>query len=209
MDERDWQACWQQFTERTHTLGPSPGVREHWHRGRERWAVFLLRTRVPGRFTVMQEALAPWLAPFPAEHCHVTLWVAGFASDTPSLDDDVDDQLLTRICEGWSPRRPTLQVGAANSFATAAILEVLDPGGDLGALRQALTGLPEQRWEPYRPHVTVGTFHGDHPVEPVVARLTALREAAPEPLVCEALELVEISAQDPRRWRTRWQHRWS
>ena len=84
------------------TWGPSPGVREAWAAGRRRYAVWLLRVQPPAvleRMKRVAEALGDAVEPTPLEEAHITLWVAGFPTDTPSLDDDVAEAVLAAQAE--------------------------------------------------------------------------------------------------------------
>jgi hypothetical protein len=108
-----FDAVWERFCSEPLTLGPSEDVREAWHRGRDRYAVWLLRVEhadVCRRVTQIAESLAPIASAVPANQHHITLFVAGFPRRASAhvqarpagveqrvaevLDDDVELELL-------------------------------------------------------------------------------------------------------------------
>lgn len=207
---------WNELDEREHALGPSPGVRERWRRGRQRYAVWGLRVLDPAvtaRLRAAQRALAPWI--HPVAEPHLTLWVAGFPARRPRWDDDIAWALLRAqrralLCAGLGrPGRglPTLTVGGLGAFASCAVLGVQDPAGWLGAARAALATVGgEQRFAPYRPHLTVGLWTQSWPTAPLRAAITPLAHAPPLALGPAALELWMLDARREdaplrRRWR--------
>lgn len=77
-----------------------------------------------------------------------------------------------------------VQIGPLNSFPTALIAEVHDPGGELDALRETLkAALPPRAWPPprfsgYLPHVTLG-YWGEQAVAPLAAEIEPYRDNKP------------------------------
>jgi hypothetical protein len=206
---------WERFTALERTLGPTPGVREAWARGRERYAVWALRVADPvvaARMGAVAERLGDAIVPVHPSDAHVTVWVCGFPAATPAHDDDVAEATLTAQRAAVARlRRPRLVLGAPNAFPTCAFLEVGDPHGDLEALRAALAGAGarEVRFASYKPHVTVGRFGDERPVGPIAGALAGLREgehAAPCVIDMDAvtLELIELDARVPDRLTTVW-----
>lgn len=190
------------------TLALSPGERERWRRGRETYAVWALRVRHPEVLERMARvgarlaaALGGAFVPQPLDQAHVTVFVAGFPSPAPALDDDVAESALRAQAAlahrlGLGPLR--LEVGGANGFLTCPFLEVLDPAGDLARLRRALAaGAPEIRFSDYHPHVTVGFLPGGVGTEPLRACLSPLRRLPPLRLRPAEVELVTYDAATP------------
>lgn len=186
------------------TWGPSPGVREAWARGRRRYAVWLLRAGVPAvqaRMRLVAEALGDAVEPTPPAEAHVTLWVAGFPTATPTLDDDVAEEILEEQARALQatfgeggPLR--LTVGGANAFFTCAVLDVFDPDGALAAMRACLDQRgKELRFGPYNPHVTAGRFIDRRDRAPLAAALAPLRSLRSLPLDVHAVELCTFDAQ--------------
>ncbi len=199
---------WALLAAATEALGPSPGVREAWHRGRPRYAVWALRVtdeavleRMNDVSLALSRALGPApdrLRPHPTTDAHVTVWVAGFPTDTSALDDALDDdvawaRLHAQAAEAAGSGPLSLTVGGANSFLSCAFLEVFDPAGDLARLRARL-GPGELRFAPYLPHVTAALYGAGVRLDRVRAALLPLRLLPPLPLVVEALDLVTFRA---------------
>ncbi len=200
---------WAQFSAASEALGPTPGVREAWHRGRPRYAVWVLRVtddavreRMNDVSRALSRALGPapdMLRPQPAAEAHVTVWVAGFPTDTPALGDALDDdvawaRLHAQAAEAAGAGPLSLVVGGANSFLSCAFLEVFDPTGGLGRLRARL-GPGELRFAPYLPHVTAALYGDRAPLDRLRAALQPLRALPPLPMVVDALELVTFRAE--------------
>lgn len=183
----------------TLTLGPHPGARERWNRGRTAYAVWLARldfVDLRRRYFAAQAVLDAWIRTLPAPDTHLTVWVAGFPCASPRFDDDVAESTLeaqAQIIARSPPLR--LEVGGLRAFRSAAYLTVRDLDGGLARLRADLGQLGrEQRWGPYVPHVTVGHFTADWPAGPILAAMAPLSELPPLPLCVTALERVDLDA---------------
>jgi hypothetical protein len=203
---------WASFCALEQTLGPTGGAREAWSRGRQRYAFWALRLNDPAvlaRMAAVARHLEDAIVAVPPGDAHVTVWVCGFPSPMPSLDDDVAEAVLSaqRAAAARAPR-PRLLVGAPNAFATCAFLEVHDPHGDLASLREALAvpGAKEVRFAPYQPHVTVGRFGDTRPAGAIARALAKLRagEDRHHPVAGCTLELIELDARTPDRLTTVW-----
>jgi len=199
----DFRATWQQFCDAPQLLGPTPGVREQWASGRPHYAVWAIRIdddAVTRRVATLQAQLAAWTRPVDLSDLHVTTWVAGFPSGSPSRDDDIRDVDLDRQTNALHGQRAfRLAIGRANSFTTAPFLEVVDLDGGLERIRSVLAvcGPPELRFAPYRPHVTIGTATANHPVAPVRACLEAHRHLAPIEVEVRSLQQLRFDAAHP------------
>lgn len=196
----DFEAAWGAFRVAERTLGPTPGARERWRRGRSRYAVWIVRVDQPAvraRAAAARAALAPWTRDISARDLHITVAVAGFPTDRPALDDDVDRADLARALadlRAAPPTAPRLEVGPLGAFLSCPVLEVYDPLGELAALRARLAGFfREVRFTPYLPHVTTGLFD-EAPVPPIVRAIRPHRRAPSIPLRPAALELVSFDA---------------
>ncbi len=191
---------WSRFLAAPATLGPTPGAREAWHRGRRRYAVWVLRVDAPAvlaRHAALADVLAPHGA-LPFADPHITVFVAGFPTAVPLHDDDVaEDTLAEQVAALTTAALPSprLVVGGLNAFLSCAMLEVLDPHGDLDALRAPLAGaLREVRFAPYLPHLTVGPFGDTRPTGPIADVIRPYRVLPPLPLRPDAIELVTFDA---------------
>jgi 2'-5' RNA ligase len=188
---------WRDFTAAPMTAGPSPGIREQWRRGRRWYAVWVLRVSEPAvhaRMAAVAARLSDAVRVTPADQAHITLFVSGFVTDTPRLDDDVAESVLLRQRDALAEQDLSLDlaVGGAGSFSTAAFLEV---HGELTALRRVLSGhADELRFGPYHPHVTVGVYRDTRPIPPLAAALAPHRDLPPIPVRPAAVELVVFDA---------------
>jgi hypothetical protein len=205
-----WDAVRARFRAAPHTLGPTPGAREAWHRGRGTYAVWLARVDTPAVRARMAEATA-LLAPHGLGRVfgepHVTVFVCGFPAAAPTLDDDVaEDALRAQAGALETADAFELVVGDLLAFTSCAVLTVDDPAGGLAALRHRLAPhVPEVRFAPYEPHVTVAAFADTRPTGPVADAIDRWSPRAPLRVPVREVELVEIdpSGVDPRL-RTRW-----
>jgi len=189
---------WKRFAELKRVFGPTAGVREQWHRGRSSYAVWVLRVSHPAidaRVSQLAAALGAAIRPIPQRDLHVTLFVSGFPTETPSHDDDVAWSVLRAQRElFFAPLR--IAVGGSSSFATAAFLEVVDVDGGLADVRAQLAGEGrELRFSPYVPHLTVGTYAQTAPAAPVRSILERWRGESPVLLTISAVELVVFDAR--------------
>lgn len=196
-------STWADFRSAATTLGPTPGAREAWHRGRRRYAVWLLRVddrAVRARLAEAEAHLRPHGVRAFVEP-HVTVFVAGFPTAAPALDDDVDDAVLDAQAAALAaapPPRPRLVVGGLNAFRSCPFVEVADPWGDLAALRATLAAAAREiRFARYVPHLTVGLFADERPTAPVADAIAPFRTAPPLALSPGTLDLVELDAHDP------------
>lgn len=151
---------WTRFRALPSTLGPTEGVREAWHQGRRWYAVWVLRVEDPAvraRRDAVARALGGLVLPFSEDTPHVTVWVAGWSAPdaTPTAGLTVP-----------------LSVGRVNAFASCPYLEVRAPA--LRGLRAHFGGV-EERWAPYRPHLTVARFRREVPTRDVVLLLRPFR----------------------------------
>ena len=187
---------WTTFLAAPHTLGPTPGVRDTWRRGRDRYAVWVFRVDDPAileRRRAVGEALAPHgLVGLHA--AHLTVFVAGFPACVVVHDDDVSEEGLNTALAALQadpPLAPVLTVGGASAFLSCPFLEV---HGDLSLVRARLGG-GEVRFAPYVPHITVGAFGDDRPTGPIAAALQPFRDLAPIRWAPRELELVTFDAR--------------
>lgn len=189
----DFASAWQDFVTGPRTLGPTAGAREAWHKGRPRYAAWVLRVRderVDERVRRLQAALAGHLADWPLSGLHVTLYVAGFPTSSPEHDDDVHLEDLARAVEALrDARAPVLRVGSANSFLSCPVLEVQLDDAAYGLRTQLAAAHREIRFAPYRPHLTLGTWPGRVPVAPLVEALRPWRDLPEITVRVDELEL--------------------
>lgn len=203
---RAFARVWDALARAPATLPLDPGVREAWHRGRERYAVWLVRIEAPEALARMAAVSAALSAASPErfvpqrpESAHITVFVAGFPCATRAQDDDVPFATLEAQADRVRRRPPgptRLALGGGNAFLSCPFLEVYDIDGGLERLRARLGGLTrELRFAPYRPHLTLGSLPEAVSTVTLRSALEPWREAPLLPLHIDALELVTF---DPR-----------
>ncbi len=173
-----------------------------WHCGRSRYGLWLLPVQCPtllAHIARLRLQLADLLHPPGRRQAHISLFICGFSSGLRRLDDDFSKaQLQGQLRElGRDPGIALeLQIGKPDSFASAAILPIQDPSGQLQAWRQRLAKhAPEVRQAPYLPHITLGLYRRSLPAEQLRERLNALHLAAPQPLQVRQLHYATYSAR--------------
>lgn len=150
-----------------------------WHRGRSTYAVWTIDLVEPDILAYLQrtrEHFADLLVHPSRRQPHVTVFVSGFLVEHAQWDDDYT---LAQCCAHKQRLRqlalPAFEItlGAVQSFASALYVAVHDDAGGIAALRQALQEvMPELRWGPYVPHVTLGMYRQAMATHDVVQRIT-------------------------------------
>lgn len=199
----DQATRWQQFIEARSTLGEADGVRQEWHRGRSRYAVWLLRLNheeIRRRCRLVTRVIRPWLKPQPLDDLHITLAIAGFPGFVCKLNDDVDNATLRHQAQVVEQMDLALQlyVHGACSFLSAPYLDVSDDGEALQRLRSVLD--PPGRGltiEAFIPHVTLGRWGGGHCTNMLANVLKPFRDLPALTIEPAAVELVEFATDDP------------
>jgi 2'-5' RNA ligase len=208
---------WKRFGDAPSTLGPTPGVREAWHQGRQRYAVWVVRVcdqRIAARAAQIAMQLSDVASQVPVTQHHITLFVCGFPlkSEAPvaarhTATGQVNDDVESRVLQGQvsalqqaAARSFDIQIGRVNAFLTAPFLEVHDPSSGISRLRATLGGalqnrtLREVRFTPFLPHLTIAHFAaGADPAE-LATRLLPYRELEPLSYRVHAVELVDFCA---------------
>jgi hypothetical protein len=149
-----------------------------WHRGRTHYAVWIIDFDEPDILTPLQSARAHFADLFyqpSARQLPVTVFVSGFWVDRSQWEDDY----TPAQCRAQQDRLHHLALpafditlGAIKSFASALYVEVQDSAQGLATVRQALQEvMPELRWTPYVPHVTLGVYRVEMATHRVVQRI--------------------------------------
>jgi 2'-5' RNA ligase len=149
-----------------------------WHRGRERYGVWIIPVDQPallGYIDQAREQLADLLHACPRRQPHLTLYVCGFHQPESVEDDDFSPSQLHRQVELLDRDRGSacsLPLGPPDSFASAAFISVGDPQGRLARWRELLgQASREVRQSPYVPHITLGLYRRKVTAERVRQRL--------------------------------------
>jgi len=174
-----------------------------WHRGRTRYAVWMLPVECPqilARLQRAQQHLGDWLHQGYRRQAHITLFVCGFPAEQARFDDDFP---LARLAAQQQAVRELgiapfeLHIGGLDSFASAPFLTVSDPAGRLDALRTVLAAhSPEIRQSDYHAHLTVGLYVRSVPRVSVQRQLAAFAEGDPLPLTVKELHFCTYAASE-------------
>lgn len=152
-----------------------------WHRGRERYGVWIAPVEQPALLAYIAEVrreLDNLLHPCPDRQPHLTVFVCGFDQPAAVHDDDFPPDRLQRqitLLEA-NPGAPcTLPLAAPDSFASAAFIPVGDPEGRLAQWRTLLGGASrEVRQAHYVPHITLGLYRRRISADALRQRLAAI-----------------------------------
>lgn len=149
-----------------------------WRRGRETYAVWILRLEdemITDTFQAARAHLSGFLLEPYRRQPHITLFVCGFLVEKPQYNDDftrMQVQSQVRALNGAGIKPFEILIGGLSSFASAPFLEVDDPQGGIARLREILShGVREFRTAPYVPHLTVGLYAGRYPSEMLAERM--------------------------------------
>ncbi|WP_165418440.1 2'-5' RNA ligase family protein [Dyella amyloliquefaciens] len=184
-----------------------------WHRGRERYGVWILPVVQPELLDYVayaRESLADLLHPSPHRQPHMTVFVCGFHQARKRADDDFSRNLLRRQLlqlSGHAGRRMTLPLARLDSFASAAFIPVDDRDGRIARWRALLGDISDEvRQSTYVPHITLGLYRRKVDAHTIRQRLAALA-IPPASLEASELQYVTYAARDqlgPLRVHRRW-----
>ena len=179
-------------------------LRDHpqWHRGRHRYGVWVLPIECPqllAYIDLVTRQLGDLIHPSRRQP-HITLFVCGFEQPSRYYDDDFTTDQLERQIAGLEAMEVTpcsLQIGAVDSFASAALLTVTDPMGQLDRWRRVLArSCTEIRFTAYVPHLTLGLYRRRIGVDELRQRLAALSQVDALTLPVSCLEYATYSSID-------------
>jgi 2'-5' RNA ligase len=152
-----------------------------WHRGRERYGVWIAPVEQPGLLAYIDQVrhrLGDLLHPSPQRQPHLTVFVCGFHQVHIVHDDDFPPDRLQRQITGLQPAigAPcTLPLASPDSFASAAFIPVGDPEGRLAQWRTLLGHAHrEVRQATYVPHITLGLYRRRIGADELRQRLAAI-----------------------------------
>lgn len=185
-----------------HTLPAPLQDYPQWHRGRTRYALWMLPVDCPlllRHLQLLQRELTDLLHPTRRQP-HVTLFVCGFEQSQRRFDDDFTP--AQRNAQRAALRQlldepACLQLGEPDSFASAAFLSLQDPQGWLPRWRAALSRhADEVRQSTYVPHLTLGLYRRRISREQLCERLAALPAAPHSRLPVTRLVYARYAARD-------------
>lgn len=153
-----------------------------WHRGRQRYALWLVRLEcdeIRTRIAAAREHLTDLLQRPYCRQPHITLFVCGFPAEAPRWEDDYGEErfrLHEQALRNAAAGSFEVEIGGLDSFASAPFLEVRDHAGGLEAVRKVLAGTSKEigRESGFVPHVTVGLYTGAFPGRAVRKKLEEL-----------------------------------
>ncbi len=161
------------------TYGPLMGDFYDWHKGRSKYAVWVLELndeQFLQRYREAQQHLSPYLISAYERKPHITLAPCGFlVSDKQHYDDYCLAAIEQDIEQILSLELNAIEVAIRNiliSYAIAPGFEVLDIQGDLKCLNDRLAKHDhfEENYD-YFPHVTVGLYNGEWPTAEILEAL--------------------------------------
>lgn len=184
------------------TVVAQPRDYPEWHKGRDRYAIWMLPIDCPqvlGYMAEVTEQLADLLHPTRRQP-HLTVFVCGFEQPGRVHDDDFTAAQLQQQIEavrGLQQSSCTLQIGRPDSFSSAAYLSVTDPDGYLDTWRGALAGgCTEIRFGPYVPHITLGLYRQQISARVLQQRLDRVPDPPKLHMPVERLEYASYSSAD-------------
>lgn len=184
------------------TLVAQPRDYPEWHKGRDRYAIWMVPVDCPqvlGYMAEVTEQLADLLHPTRRQP-HLTVFVCGFEQPSRMQDDDFTALQLQQQMEAMCRLRPsacTLQIGRPDSFSSAAYLSVTDPNGHLETWRGALAGgCAEIRFGPYVPHITLGLYRQKISAQALQERLARVPAPPELHMPVDRLEYASYSSAD-------------
>lgn len=184
----------------SHAIASAAGPSDDWsgwHRGRRRYAVWVLEVgalalpacdAVHAACAQARQWLAAALVPQYGRQLHVTVATAGFLDGGADLPDAYGAPELSRdlhALQGLPAAPLRLEFGGWGSFEMAPYLQVRDSGPDgltldmlHGALAQERQGRPAmaltEALRPYVPHVTLGAWSAAWPRAQVLQWMSGL-----------------------------------
>ena len=156
-----------------------------WRQGRRYFAVWALDLDRPDLRQASAEiraALAAYWLPGYARQPHLTIGICGFPEAVSRRADDYGFAHLSAQCQALVAAAPAsfcLEIGAPDSFASAAYFSVRDLVGGIAQLRQILAGEDNDADADFVPHVTFGLYQVVLPLPEVLAELRARNPLLP------------------------------
>lgn len=186
----------------THTQVAELRDYPEWHRGRERYGLWLLPVDDAAVLDCIADArarLADLLHPCGQRQPHMTLFVCGFPQATRVEDDDFPPGALEQqrdLLKRHAGSVASLPLAPPDSFASAAFIPVGDPLGRLAGWRTLLShASAEIRMAAYVPHITLGLYRRRVSAEVIRERLASL-PSPPASLPVKELHYATYLARD-------------
>ena len=202
MTEVSSGSLWNKFLDSTQVFKPNKEVLENWHRGRERYAVWMIRINEPlieRRIQIVNQTLSPYINIHPVTKPHITVFALGFPSTEILYNDDFDMAIIKQqvdLLRELQLKPISLKVGSANSLLTGPVLEIHDLSNQLTKIRQVLDQTKNEiRFSSFVPHITTGHYLEAKSPENFAKGFDKLRSFEPITLKLTELELINFSAR--------------
>ena len=158
-----------------------------WRQGRRYFAVWALDLDLPDLHQASAEiraVLAAYWLPGYARQPHLTIGICGFPGAVSRRVHDYGFAHFSAQCQALVAAAPAsfcLEIGAPDSFASAAYFSVRDLVGGIAILRQILAGEDNATDDDagFVPHVTFGLYQAVLPMSEVLAELRARNPLPP------------------------------
>jgi len=172
-----------------------------WRKGRSRYAIWAMDVDTPSLCTAttrIRQHLEDYLLPGYDRQPHITLSICGFPAHTCRFDDDYTPAIFRKQinCLELARIRPfTIEIGAPETFTSAAYFSVRDDEGGIARVRQALgNGGPGEQGFTYIPHLSFGHYRGQFSVAEVTQRLRSCPDLPCDQLNIRRLVLMTYDA---------------
>ena len=123
----------------------------------------------------IRQHLEDYLLPGYERQPHVTLSICGFPAPTCEFDDDYTPAIFRTQLNSLELVRIqpfSIEIGAPETFTSAAYFSVRDEEGGIARVRQALgNDGPGEKGFPYIPHLSFGHYRGQFPVAEIKQRM--------------------------------------
>ncbi|MCR9091063.1 2'-5' RNA ligase family protein [Algiphilus sp.] len=188
------------------SLPPLSGAqRMAWHRGRTRYAVWMIEAdTAPVRALCAQahRHLSRWLAPLAARQPHITLAAAGFPVRRAKRSDEFDMSQCRRHraqLQVAAPAAATVTLAGIGSFNGCAFLRVHDYHGLLQQLHRLLCAtIPAAQGQHFVPHITLAPYRGVYPLRDIAEAAHAWSGHLDMPVRRVTLAVFDPRAQEGR-----------
>lgn len=195
---------YEQLLKFSKTYGPMTKDFSDWHKGRQKYAVWIVEVNDATflqRYYEAQRHLAPYLIDSYQRKPHITLAPCGFLASTQHYVDDYCphhlESDLEKILSLKQYEITAVIHSALISYAIAPGFEVLDTQHDLSTLNRLLARSDSFGDSVYFPHVTVGLYNDEWPTNLILKELKAFTIDDNIVLKINAIKLVSYAPTEP------------
>lgn len=149
-----------------------------WRQGRSRYAAWIIDVDIPSLRAAtarIRNHLEGYLLPGYGRQPHITLRICGFPGSNQGFGDDFTPAVFTTQIKSLELARLepfAIEIGAPQTFTSAAFFSVRDKEGGVRRARTALgSDGPGERDFPFVPHLTFGLYRRQFSVAGVMQRM--------------------------------------